>query len=98
MAALLGGRDVAGFAAICPTPVQPRQHRADKGVCPDDTAPRNGQLGRCPTIASEIQPAYAMLGDREKFLEAGMNDYLAKPVKMEDLAKVLERVVSNAKA
>jgi PAS domain S-box-containing protein len=42
--------------------------------------------------------AYAMLGDREKFLEAGMNDYLGKPVRMQDLAKVLEGVVSTGKA
>ena len=35
--------------------------------------------------------AYAMTGDREKFLEAGMDDYLAKPLRREDLQMVLER-------
>ncbi|MFO7728366.1 MAG: transporter substrate-binding domain-containing protein [Desulfonatronovibrio sp.] len=35
--------------------------------------------------------AYAMAGDREKFLEAGMNDYLAKPVSLNDLTRVLEK-------
>ncbi len=33
--------------------------------------------------------AHAMKGDKELFLEAGMNDYLTKPVEIEDLQKVL---------
>lgn len=35
--------------------------------------------------------AHTMVGDREKFLEAGMDDYLSKPVEFEDLEKVIEK-------
>jgi CheY-like chemotaxis protein len=38
--------------------------------------------------------AYGLEGDREKFIEAGMDDYIAKPVQKEDLAKVLEKYQS----
>ncbi|MCK9565395.1 MAG: response regulator [Methanothrix sp.] len=35
--------------------------------------------------------AYALDGDREEFLKAGMNDYLSKPIRMEELKLALER-------
>ncbi|MDP3427540.1 MAG: PAS domain S-box protein, partial [Humidesulfovibrio sp.] len=36
--------------------------------------------------------AFAMSGDRERFLAAGMDDYLSKPISFEDLARLLGRV------
>ena len=35
--------------------------------------------------------ANAMQGDREKCIEAGMDDYVSKPVKIDDLRAALER-------
>jgi CheY-like chemotaxis protein len=36
--------------------------------------------------------AHAMKGDRERFIEAGMDDYLAKPVEMSQLTAMLNRL------
>ncbi len=35
--------------------------------------------------------AYGLEGDRERFIEAGMDDYISKPVRKEDLEKVLAK-------
>jgi two-component system, sensor histidine kinase and response regulator len=42
--------------------------------------------------------ANAMQGDREKALEAGMDDYVSKPAKAEDLEAVLSRWIPRSEA
>ena len=41
-----------------------------------------------PVIA---MTAHAMVGDRERFLESGMNDYISKPVDAGELARLVEK-------
>ncbi|MNF15481.1 Aerobic respiration control sensor protein ArcB [compost metagenome] len=39
--------------------------------------------------------ANALRGDEEVCLEAGMDDYISKPIKMDDLAKVIHKYRSK---
>ena len=39
--------------------------------------------------------AHAMKGDKEKCLEAGMDDYVSKPIRRKDLAEVIARIVER---
>jgi CheY-like chemotaxis protein len=50
------------------------------------------KIGRIPIIAVT---ANAMKGDREEFLAAGMDDYLAKPIKRRNLEEVIGQFISG---
>jgi PAS domain S-box-containing protein len=50
-------------------------------------------LGHIPIIA---MTAHAMVGDRQRCLEAGMDGYIAKPVHAHELFETIETVLANA--
>jgi two-component system sensor histidine kinase/response regulator len=41
--------------------------------------------------------AHAMLGDRERFLACGMDGYVSKPIKLEELFSVIANVIPNSR-
>jgi CheY-like chemotaxis protein len=47
----------------------------------------------CPIVALT---ANAMKGDREKYIAAGMDDYLSKPIRSDELYLVLSRLTACA--
>jgi CheY-like chemotaxis protein len=42
--------------------------------------------------------AHALKGDKEKCLDAGMDDYISKPIKRELVFEILEKLVLQRKS
>ncbi len=59
------------------------------------TATKEIRCGNCGNNNKDIyiaaSTAYAMAGDRERCLEAGMSDYISKPILKKDIIKLLNR-------
>ena len=51
-------------------------------------------FNRVPIIALT---AYAMKGDKEKFIEAGCDAYLSKPINIRELPKMIDGMLQNRK-
>jgi CheY-like chemotaxis protein len=48
-----------------------------------------------PQMPIVAQTAFAMSDDREKAIEAGCDDYLAKPIKSRDLLSIVEQYIQK---
>jgi two-component system sensor histidine kinase EvgS len=55
---------------------------------------RREHVGRNPDLPIIALTAHAMAGDREAILAVGMDGYIAKPVDMDDLARVMAEVLA----
>jgi len=62
------------------------------------TARIRAQEGADEDLPIIAMTASAMEGDRERFLEAGMDDYISKPLRPDQLDAVLERWLGNGAA
>ncbi len=56
---------------------------------------RQEEDGTYPAIPIIALTAHAMGGDRERFLEMGMNDYLSKPVQVQELRTALDKITPD---
>ena len=81
----LAGRRFAAVLMDCQMP------RLDGYEATRELRRREGEERHTPVIA---MTAHAMEGDRQRCLEAGMDDYLAKPLRPDTLRATLERWLS----
>ena len=48
-----------------------------------------------PELPVLAQTAFAMSGEKERCLEAGCDDYLAKPIRKDDLIRVISKLIQD---
>jgi PAS domain S-box-containing protein len=85
---LLEGRDFDGVLMDCQMPVM-------DGYAATRALRQQPQWRELPVIA---MTANALVGDRDKALEAGMNDHIAKPIAVDELFATLARWIRPAPA
>ena len=45
----------------------------------------------CPDLPVVAQTAFAMSGDREKYLNEGFDNYISKPINLQELLSIIEQ-------
>jgi CheY-like chemotaxis protein len=61
------------------------------GYCVTTRIRNNTTFATLPTVTIVAVTAYALSEDRQKCLDAGMNDYMSKPIKAETVRTMLEK-------
>jgi CheY-like chemotaxis protein len=66
-----------------------------KGMDGIETARKIHKLPWYDKVPVVAMTAFAMKGDKEEFLNSGMNDYISKPFKSTELIMIIEKVLKK---